>query len=496
MKQFKLNNLLGPQSVLLLGTLLASTQLQAFNYQQYSRSFSLVFDKIEDARLDESYVNSNSDFLYNLGVSYVDAPFVQKGTKNTALIQYMASHDFGMASYVTPWLMIGANTSYTFFKDNNNNVASGFNDVQLMTKFRVMNERRWAMSVIPFVTIPTAGALYNVKNSGSPTFEGRQINVLSDQDFGFGVKFATEFLTRYIQFAANVGYRFNERAVLFNNFGTRANDMTQQLSTGFGAYVPLHKSIGLSAEYMRLCSNPLFSSKINPNEFMVAASAGLSQSLNGFLGVAIGNLITHDDGNDYRVTIGLKVAPCVWGVVCKKDKAEKIQKVETIEKVEEPKEVLQEQKNKTSGFSGEEVISSELLGDDVVPSVEDSSPSKVVKNSNKDNAGNLDVTYVVRYPQNIAFISMKDRARLKKVILSVKADLATIKAIRIVGHASAEGETSVNKQISYTRAVMMKDELLKLRIPSSKIEMGYFGSDQPSEADLPANRRVELQIIR
>ncbi|MEI7440937.1 MAG: OmpA family protein [bacterium] len=489
MKQFKLNNLLGPQSVLLLGTLLASTQLQAFNYQQYSRSFSLVFDKIEDARLDESYVNSNSDFLYNLGVSYVDSPLVAKtgnfSTQTKSLIENMTSLNLGMASYITPWFMLGANTSYTYFKDNNGVVASGFNDVQLMTKFRVMNERRWAMSVIPFMTIPTAGALYNVKNSGIASLEGQQINVLSDQDFGFGVKFATEFLTRYIQFAANVGYKFNERAVVYYNNGSRANDMTQQLSTGFGAYVPLHKSFGFSAEYMRLWSNPLFSSKINPNEFMFAASAGLSESLNGFLGVAVGNLITHDDGNDYRVTVGLKVAPCVWGVVCKKDKVETVSQVEAVEKVEEPKEVLQEQKNKTSGFSGEEVISSELLGDVVVPSVEDSKMS-----------GSSDVTYVVRYPQNIAFISMKDRARLKKVLTSVKADLATIKAIRIVGHASAEGETSVNKQISHTRAVMMKDELLKLGIPSSKIEMGYFGSDQPSEADIPANRRVELQIVR
>lgn len=498
MKQFNLNNLLGPKPVLLLGTLLASTQLQAFNYQQYSRSFSLVFDKIEDARLDESYVNSQSDFLYNLGASYVDSPLVAKtgnfSTQTKALIQNMTSINLGMASYITPWLMLGANTSYTYFKDNNGVVASGFNDVQLMTKFRVMNERRWAMSVIPFMTIPTAGALYNVKNSGISSLEGQQINVLSDQDFGFGVKFATEFLTRYIQFAANVGYKFNERAVVYYNNGGRANDMTQQLSTGFGAYVPLHKSFGLSAEYMRLWSNPLFSSKINPNEFMFAASAGLSESLNGFLGVAVGNLITHDDGNDYRVTVGLKVAPCVWGVVCKKNKAETVPQVEALEKVEEPKEVLHEQKNKASGFSGEEVISSELLGNDVVPSVEDSTPSKVINNSNISEGS--DVTYVVRYPQNIAFISMKDRARLKKVLASVKVDLANIKAIRIVGHASAEGESSLNKQISYTRAVMMKDELLKLGIPSSKIEMGYFGSDQPSEADLPANRRVELQIIR
>jgi outer membrane protein OmpA-like peptidoglycan-associated protein len=43
---------------------------------------------------------------------------------------------------------------------------------------------------------------------------------------------------------------------------------------------------------------------------------------------------------------------------------------------------------------------------------------------------------------------------------------------------------------------MMKDELLKEGIPANKIQMGYFGSDQPSEADLPANRRVELQIVR
>lgn len=498
MKQFNLNNLLGPKSVLLLGTLLASTQLQAFNYQQYSRSFSLVFDKIEDARLDESYVNSHSDFLYNLGVSYVDSPLVAKtgnfSSQTKALIQNMTSLNLGMASYITPWFMLGANTSYTYFKDNNGIVASGFNDVQLMTKFRVMNERRWAMSVIPFMTIPTAGALYNVKNSGISSLEGQQINVLSDQDFGFGVKFATEFLTRYIQFAANVGYKFNERAVVYYNNGTRANDMTQQLSTGFGAYIPLHKSFGLSAEYMRLWSNPLFSSKINPNEFMFAAAAGLSESLNGFLGVAVGNLITHDDGNDYRVTVGLKVAPCVWGVVCKKDKIETVKHVEAVEKVEEPKEVLEEQKNKASGFSGEEVISSELLGGDVVPSVEDTSPANVESNSNMSEGS--DVTYVVRYPQNIAFISMKDRARLKKVLASVKSDLANIKAIKIVGHASAEGESSVNKQISYTRAVMMKDELLKLGIPSSKIEMGYFGSDQPSEADIPANRRVELRIVR
>jgi hypothetical protein len=209
--------------------------------------------------------------------------------------------------------------------------------------------------------------------------------------------------------------------------------------------------------------------------------------LNGFLGVAVGNLITHDDGNDYRVTVGLKVAPCVWGVVCKKDKVETVSQVEAVEKLEEPKEVIQGQKNRASGFSGEEVVSNELLGDSVVPSVE---------NSNMSNEEGSDVTFVVRYPQNVAFITKKDRARLKKVLENVKSDLGNIKAIKSIGHASAEGASSTNKDISYTRAVLMKNELRKEGIPFSKIEMGYFGSEQPSEADLPANRRVELQIIR
>jgi outer membrane protein OmpA-like peptidoglycan-associated protein len=251
---------------------------------------------------------------------------------------------------------------------------------------------------------------------------------------------------------------------------------------------------------MRLWSNPFFTSQINPNEFMLTASAGLSESVNGFAGFALGNLVTHDDGNDYRVTVGLKVAPCVWGVICKKDKGQKLESVQVekapgVELVEAysppylppslpppPPPVVTnklEFKNDSSMFTGEEVVESSNVAEQLPVNVSDS-----------------EVTYVVRYPQNIAFISMKDRARLKKVLLNLKGDLANIKAIKIVGHASAEGASEMNKEISYMRAVMMKNELRKEGIPASKIQMGYFGSDQPSEADLPANRRVELQIVR
>ncbi len=497
MKHFKLNKLLRSKAFIFSGLFCASSELQAFNYQQYSRSFSLVFDKIEDARLDESYVQSNSDFLYNFGGSYVDAPLFQKGSQSKALIEYMASVNFGVASYLKPWLMVGANTSYTFFRDNQGINASGFGDVQLLTKLRVMNEGRWALSFIPYVNIPTAGAVYTVKN-GPSNLEGKRLNVLSDEGFGYGMKLATEFLTRYVQFALNVGYRFSDKAVVYDNNKVRISDMTHQLLTGFGAYLPLHKSFGLGAEYMRLWSNPIFKSKVNPSEFMLTASAGLSPSVNGFLGFALGNLLARDDGNDYRIVAGLKIAPCVWGDVCKKTLVEKAERVEHVqsavkEYVEStPPVAIEKQKEDAALFSGEEVIQgvnqdSATLGDSDLMNV----PQEPAQAS-----FGAEVTYVVRYPQNIAFISMKDRARLKKVIVKIKADIKNIKAIKIVGHASAEGDSSINKKISYVRAIMVKDELVKLGIPSSMIEMGYFGSDQPSEADLPANRRVELQIVR
>jgi outer membrane protein OmpA-like peptidoglycan-associated protein len=456
------------KTVFVLGFVFASTQTQAFNYQQYSRSFSLVFDKIEDVRLDESYVNSNYDFLYSIGASYVDEPLVV-GNSGKALLENMTSINLGMASYVSPWFMIGANTSYSYVRDNNGNIPSGFNDVQLLAKIRILNERRWAMGIMPYVTIPTAGAVLNVENSGYLELEGQKINVLSDEDFGYGVKLATEFLTRYVQFAINAGYKYNKKALVSYTTGAKGSDMTQQLQTGFGAYVPLHRSFGLSAEWMRLWSNPLLNAKVNPNEFMFAASAGLSESLNGFLGFSVGSLINQNEGNNYRITAGLKVAPCTWGVVCKKEKVSSVSNVE--------KELVESSQN-------------ELREEEIVPSVYESNLEQSVSDMSSE------VTYVVRYPQNIAFISMKDRARLKKVLASVKNDLDNIKAIKIVGHASAEGDSSLNKKISYIRAIMMKDELLKEGIPANKIQMGYFGSDQPSEADLPANRRVELQIVR
>ena len=457
------------KTVFVLVFVFASTQTEAFNYQQYSRSFSLVFDKIEDVRLDESYVNSNYDFLYSIGVSYVDAPLVV-GNSGKALLENMTSINLGMASYLSPWFMLGANTSYSYVKDNNGNIPSGFNDIQLLAKIRIINERRWAIGLMPYVTIPTAGAVLNVENSGYLELEGQKINVLSDEDFGYGVKIATEFLTRYVQFAINAGYKYNKKALVYYTTGAKGSDMTQQLQTGFGAYVPLHRSFGLSAEWMRLWSNPLLNAKVNPNEFMFAASAGLSESLNGFLGFSVGSLINRNEGNNYRITAGLKVAPCTWGVVCKKEKASSVPNVE--------KELVESSQNE---LREEEIV---------VTSAEESNSEQAVSSVSSE------VTYVVRYPQNIAFISMKDRARLKKVLASLKNDLDNIKAIKIVGHASAEGDSSLNKKISHIRAIMIKDELLKEGIPANKIQMGYFGSDQPSEADLPANRRVELQVVR
>ena len=480
------------KTVFVLGFVFASTQTQAFNYQQYSRSFSLVFDKIEDVRLDESYVNSNYDFLYSIGASYVDEPLVV-GNSGKALLENMTSINLGMASYVSPWFMIGANTSYSYVRDNNGNIPSGFNDVQLLAKIRILNERRWAMGIMPYVTIPTAGAVLNVENSGYLELEGQKINVLSDEDFGYGVKIATEFLTRYVQFAINAGYKYNKKALVYYTTGAKGSDMTQQLQTGFGAYVPLHRSFGLSAEWMRLWSNPLLNAKVNPNEFMFAASAGLSESLNGFLGFSVGSLINQNEGNNYRITAGLKVAPCTWGFVCKKEKVSSVSEIQNSYVKSEQSNFpqnIESSKAITSELLGEEVVKSDDSMNDFVPSIENSSSEKLSEDMSSE------VTYVVRYPQNIAFISMKDRARLKKVLASLKNDLDNIKAIKIVGHASAEGDSSLNKKISHIRAIMMKDELLKEGIPANKIQMGYFGSDQPSEADLPANRRVELQIVR
>ena len=135
------------------------TSIFAINLQQTYRSNSLTFEKLEDSRTKNGHVRNDYDFIFTLGGSYVDAPLTVKDSGNSnqleEIIPKMKGLHFGLGYYFKPWLMLGGSGTYNWFEDNQGRKFSGFSDPQIRLKLRIMNEERWALSVIPFLNINT-----------------------------------------------------------------------------------------------------------------------------------------------------------------------------------------------------------------------------------------------------------------------------------------------------------------------------------------------------
>ena len=114
----------------------------AVNIQQFQRSNSLTFEKLEDGRLTNSHVHSDYDMIFVLGGSWVDAPSYGKKTPgNNQLDEIIkgawAAH-LGFGYYFTEDLMFGATTSYTWLDSIYQANEEGFSDIELKLKWRFL----------------------------------------------------------------------------------------------------------------------------------------------------------------------------------------------------------------------------------------------------------------------------------------------------------------------------------------------------------------------
>jgi len=322
-----------------------STPTFAVNVQQYSRSNSLTFEMIEDARLSSSHVINHYKWLFNLGVSYVDQPLVIKNSENTeqldSIVDSMRSLHLGAAYYIKPYWQIAMNTSVSHFENNLDQTFTDFQDIDIRTKLRLYNGRLDAFTVMPTASIPLKGGETEIRNNATPPESYGRDQLLSDTGFGLGLFAIYERLFRHFQVSLNLGYRYNSEAKFVDTSGTTQIDKTQVLTAGFGIYYPFHKKVGLNVEFLSNHTAPFFNSNVNPSEIYVGLSTGLLKNIHAFAGAGFGNFFSSIDGNDYRIVAGLKLTP---GTKPKKDYSQLKQVVNI-----KPERIIEDQKGFCDG---------------------------------------------------------------------------------------------------------------------------------------------------
>jgi outer membrane protein OmpA-like peptidoglycan-associated protein len=445
----------------------------AVNIQQFSRSNSLVFEMLEDSRMENSHVYADYDAIFTLGGSWVDNPFVLKSSNNSSVtgepLPSMKTLHFGAGVYFKPWLMFGLTTGYSSFdwKTLNNSGAtvgsgskSGINDIELKSKIRFLRKPQWALSVMPFVTIPTGSGTFDPISSDSLG----ENNFLGDDNVGFGAKLLAEYLFSFMQVVANVGYKHNSGAKYSSDL-----DYSSMLYTGIGAYVPITDKIGANIEYVRQWQMP-FSSDQNPNETYLGLSAGITRRLHAFAGVGLGNLFQDSDGNDWRASAGIKFIPLLWS--------------------EEQKPLTEVTQDQIQAAVAENTSPPEVLAPQSADNTASGNTPRYIFN-NKSN------TAVVRFANNSA--KLEENSALATVVQMLVDNKEHIKKITLVGHASLVGDEDFNLFISKKRALSVKAFLVSKGMDSKLIETAAKGEAEPlinnesTEAN-NSNRRVEFKI--
>lgn len=299
------------EKILLAFLFLGSFTVLGINYQQTSRSNSLTYEKLEDSRTYNGLVHNDYKWIVTLGGSYVNAPLVVKTKSNKKQLEEVISGMYGLhlgvGYYFKPWLMLGAVGTYNKFKDNNRKTYRGFSDPELRLKLRLVNKKRWGLSLIPFASMGLKQGRLKLSNlQYVPSMNGVEVSPISDLGHGWGLKVAWEYLLDKVQLIVNLGYKNSDHAIERDSLGNTQVDYRQVLLTGIGAYIPIRRTWGINIEYLRHWSFDLFNNDQEQNELFVGMGAGLTQSLHLYGGLGMGNLFSDHDGNDYRVSLGLK----------------------------------------------------------------------------------------------------------------------------------------------------------------------------------------------
>jgi len=430
------------KKILFIVSFCCSQLIMAVNIQQFSRSNTLTYEMLEDARLVNNHVFNDYDLVFTLGASYVESPLTVKSINNTVqlgtVIDDMIGIHFGLGVNLSREFMLGLSGTYSMFKDQQGTQKQDFSDFELSAKWRFLEGERWGLAIMPLITIPTKGGdiIFNTINNGpQPT------TVLSDETFGFGAKLVYEYYFKYLNLVTNLGYKYAKGAY-FDDI-----DLVHRLYTGIGAYIPVSRSTGLNVEWLRQWSLPLNNKNQNPNEVFLGFSSAITEHFAFFGGVGLGNQNLDVDGNDYRLTAGLKYAPRIWS-----------RKQTPIELVEEVKAIVKTCKT---------------------PLVE------------------MKKAYVLRFPNDVGDVWSDEG--LKLVADALKKNEEFIESIEINGHTSAPASKSYNQYLSEKRAKVVQDYFYKNNIKSFHMMAQGFGETQlldesvGEEADY-VNRRTEILV--
>lgn len=445
-------------------TLLLSVGRTAYavNIQQYSRSNSLTFEMLEDARLENSHVFSDFNSIITLGVSYVDQPLVVKSADNSEqvaeVIPNMTNLHFGGGYHLLDWLQLGTSVNFSFFENNQGESFNDFGDIELRLKTRLLHKKKHALSIMPLYSFGLNGGDTEVVDSTGFRF-GRD-TVLSDGGNGSGLRLIYETVFRKLQIVTNLGYVVSPDAIFIDDSGVTQIDMRQRLLTGIGVYWPAFDRMGFNFEFLKTWSNPFFNNNLNPAEYHIGASGALSRRIHAFGGVNFGNLFSSADGNDFRLIAGLKITPTI-------DR----KKVYERQGVRPAKELRVIKESEGMIFCSE---------------------APVFGKSNRVN---------VLFPNDVHTLNQKQKSVVEKIANILNKRDKDVQSINLIGHASPVYRADYNQKLSEKRVTAVREELKSRLNSSEKLTPPLaLGDTQPKikqplkKLDQKYNRRVELIV--
>ncbi len=413
----------------------------AVNIQQFQRSNTLTFEMLDDARISNSHVYNDYDLSFVIGGSWVESPLTIKTQDNSkqlgTVIGDMYGIHLGASVYLSKSLQLGATTTYSFFEDSFGQSKSDLSDLNINLKWRFHTSERNAFAIMPLISLPTGGGETTIDTINGP----QQTKILSDDSFGYGGLFVYERIFKKFNFVVNLGYKQSKNAI-FDDI-----DLRKRVLTGAGVYIPVDDTWGVNIEWLRQWSLPFANGNQNPNELYAGLSFGVNRNMAAFAGVGFGNQALKFDGNDLRLSAGLKITPNVWS-----KKREPIQVVKL-----------------------DEAMLCEKL--------------PVFGHTNYA---------VVRFPKDISVI-YEDK-NLDRLAILIKERVREIDKVELIGHASAPGSISYNKVLSKERAGVIKDYFVKQGVDKKIIQTIGMGESQPlvgryNQKAHRVNRRVEIKII-
>jgi len=296
---------------IIMFVLFVSVQSFGVELQHYRMSHGLVFETLEDAKIDNSHVMNGYKTLFTLGYSLANEPLVFKTANNSVLeknqvLDRMQTLHFGVGHYINEAFMIGLRGSYSELDPVFGNKTKDLNDILLDVKWRFWKNEKSAFVIQPFLTYGVDAKNFIPTDSQGGVL-GPEGNFFTNEGVGAGARLIYDRLFSFGNVVANLGYNNNNEAVYDQNPSADfiGVDKTSIITLGLGAYLPIYDSLGANIEFKQNWTTPL-NSNLNPSEIYLGLSGALTRTVHSFVGVGFRNLASSNPINDVRISAGLK----------------------------------------------------------------------------------------------------------------------------------------------------------------------------------------------